>query len=154
MRNRILIVALVSVLLAGCASVPPSDGSAPVASPFVSSPAFETTVTVGRAIARVGLTVELNKRKVPAPVISNIVAELKAVVDGVIAGRNLAEIVLDPVLWTAARADAQPRLALVILTFAKVDGVGIIDSATADLYAGQLIDTFYQIVKSAARSHK
>lgn len=149
MRNRIFIVALVSILLAGCASVPPSDGSAPVASPFVSSPAFETTITLGRAIARVELANWLRKQGVSAASTAEIIGQLKEVADGLIAGQNLIDLINDPARWKVVRAEAQSKLGAVIAN-AKISGVPIADPATADLLAGQLVDTFYQLIKSAA----
>jgi hypothetical protein len=153
MTRNLLVTLFAVILLAGCASVPPSDGSAPVASPFVSSPAFETTITLGRAIARVELANWLRKQGVSAANTAEIIGQLKDVADGLIAGQNLVDLINDPARWKGVRTEAQSKLGAVIAG-AKIDGVAIADQATADLLAGQLIDTFYQIVKSAARSHK
>ena len=138
MRRRVSVGYLLTILLVvsslfltSCAS---SAGGSSVA------------LEIGRAAARVGLQVALQRRGVSPEKSAQIVSELRTIADAVIAGEGLA-VVLDDVRWPQVRAEIKTKVARTIVTYTTVDGIAVVDQASAEFLAAQVIDAFAAAVR-------
>ena len=139
-----ILLVVSSLLLSSCAS---SAGG--------STTGTSVAIEIGRAAARVGLQVALQRRGVSPEKSAQIVAELRTIADAVIAGEGLA-VVLDGVRWPQVRAEIRTKVARTIVTYTTVDGIAVIDQASAEFLAAQVIDAFAaavrrHLVRSASR---
>jgi hypothetical protein len=126
-----LLILLLTVTAAGCAG----------SSPAPTTGASGASIEIARAAARIGLSVALQAKGVSAEDTATILAELHAIVDGLLAGKDVRMIVTDPALWQPLRADLVSRFAVVI-SQGKVGGVQVVDQVTAEQLAGSLLDAF------------
>lgn len=93
-----------------------------------------------RAATRIGLAVTLRQSGVSVERTNEILTELTAIADAVIAGEGLG-VVLDS-RWQVVRADVIARVSLVIVTYSSVDGVPVVDDITATQLAAAVVDSF------------
>jgi hypothetical protein len=127
-----LLILILTFAVAGCA------GSTTAPTIAVSG----TSIELARAVARIGLSVALQAKGVSPEASALIIGQLHAVVDDLLAGKDVRAIVTDPNRWALLRDDLVKRLGSVIASGAQVNGVKIIDEATADQFAGSLLDSF------------
>ncbi|HEX7833256.1 MAG TPA: hypothetical protein VF787_26605 [Thermoanaerobaculia bacterium] len=126
-------------MLSACATT--GDDSPNTVPQWTTSPAVE----IARAAARIGLSVTLQSYGVPPDVTATILAELRTIVDGLLAGEGLS-VVTDPARWDPLRARVKAQV-VELFTRATVNGVPLIDPATAGVITDQLIDSFAAAVR-------
>jgi hypothetical protein len=118
-------------LLTGCAGNPaPSTGVSSV------------SIAIARAAADIGLSIALQKRGVSQEDAAKIVAKLREVVDLALAGKDIRTILADAELWRKAKEQFVPQLAAIISGNSKVEGIPLVDQASAELLVSALMDAF------------
>jgi len=143
--KRLLLFAMVIAMLAFVAGCSNTTGKAPAISPD-----GRAAIEAGRSIARVGITIALQQRGVPANVTSLALAELdSAVITPALDGGTFG-LASDPATWKPVRDELVTRGSTALVKAASSNGVPLLDDATAKVLVGEFVDTIASQVKAAA----
>jgi predicted small lipoprotein YifL len=148
--KRLLMFALVISSLfaiAGCSN----NGQSP--SPFpaaTTTPDIRAAIEVGRSIGRVGITVALQQRGIPANVTSLALAELDADVITPALDGGTFTLASDPATWKPVRDELVARGSTALVKAATSNGVPLLDEATAKVLVSEFVDTIAAQAKAAA----
>lgn len=126
-----MLMAILVTSLVGCAS---GSISGNLRDP--NNPSIEMV----RAAARIGLAVTLRQHGVSAERTNEILTELHAIADAVIAGEGLGVVLTTR--WPAVRSGTIIRVTKAITTFSTVDEVATVDDLTARMLATSVVDSF------------
>lgn len=140
--KRLLLFALVAALFTFSACS--NNGQAPAISPD-----GRAAIEAGRSVARIGITIALQQRGVPANVTSLALAELdSAVITPALDGGTFA-LASDPATWKPVRDELVTRGSTALVKAATSNGVPLLDDATAKVLVGEFVDTIAAQAKAA-----
>lgn len=100
------------------------------------------SIAIARAAADIGLSIALQERGVSQEDAAKIVAKLREVVDLALAGKDIRTILADEKLWADAKAKFVPQLASIISENSKLEGITLVNQASAELLVSSLMDAF------------
>jgi hypothetical protein len=146
----VVLIAFVSfVSLTSCATSPAGTADGASVAPKPSSASVAVLIEFARASARIGLSITLQKKGVSPEDTAEILAELHSLADDILAGKDVRAILSDPARWAPLRVELVKQLGAIIAK-AKVSGVAIYDTKSAESFASSVIDAFASAVRPRA----